>query len=203
VAERSELLLREVKRATRLTNGFLSGQVLVGLIAAFIGAVSGAFVSHLLVQSWSDDVSAVIGATAGPIFLGVGAFWFFFLTYRFGGFHDADWTATHDDSAPRYLLLKLVSETGVDMSLVIEIRVWCHDQWIVVPFEDLPPLRAHNRWIEYEFSREHRHQLYPGGTYEVRWFGRDRGKFVEITREQFELKDHSTGVLTGSESLSG
>jgi hypothetical protein len=35
------------------------------------------------------------------------------------------------------------------------------------------------------------HELFPGGFYEVRWFRADgRGKFVEITRERFQLRNH-------------
>ena len=44
------------------------------------------------------------------------------------------------------------------------------------------------------------HRLHPGGFYEVRWCRRDRGKFVEITRETFQLKNHVFGALAQSES---
>jgi hypothetical protein len=44
------------------------------------------------------------------------------------------------------------------------------------------------------------HRLHPGGFYEVRWCRRDRGNFVEITRETFQLKNHAFGALTQSES---
>ena len=45
------------------------------------------------------------------------------------------------------------------------------------------------------------HEVFPGGFYEVRWFrADDRGKYVEITRERFQLRNHSVGVRRGSVS---
>jgi hypothetical protein len=39
--------------------------------------------------------------------------------------------------------------------------------------------------------RSHRsNTLYPGETYEVRWYGTDRGQLAEITRERFHLRQH-------------
>jgi hypothetical protein len=36
--------------------------------------------------------------------------------------------------------------------------------------------------------------VFPGGFYDVRWFRvDDRGKLVEITRERFQLRNHSVG----------
>ena len=41
------------------------------------------------------------------------------------------------------------------------------------------------------------HQVFPGGSYEVRWFrADDRGRLVEITRERFQLRNHSIGART-------
>jgi hypothetical protein len=43
------------------------------------------------------------------------------------------------------------------------------------------------------------HEVFPGGFYEARWFrADDRGKLVEITRERFQLHNHSIGHRTGS-----
>ena len=43
------------------------------------------------------------------------------------------------------------------------------------------------------------HEVFPGGFYDVRWFrADDRGKLVEITRERFQLRNHSIGGRTGS-----
>jgi hypothetical protein len=42
------------------------------------------------------------------------------------------------------------------------------------------------------------HEVFPGGFYDVRWFrADDRGKFVEITRERFQLRKHSVGPRRG------
>ena len=43
------------------------------------------------------------------------------------------------------------------------------------------------------------HDVFAGGFYDVRWFqADDRGKLVEITRERFQLRNHSIGRLPGS-----
>jgi hypothetical protein len=45
----------------------------------------------------------------------------------------------------------------------------------------------------------HRARAMPGGFYDVRWFrADDRGKLVEITRERFQLRNHSIGPRRGS-----
>ena len=47
------------------------------------------------------------------------------------------------------------------------------------------------------------HEVFAGGFYDVRWFrADDRGKLVEITRERFQLRNHSIGRRTGSVSRS-
>lgn len=44
-----------------------------------------------------------------------------------------------------------------------------------------------------------RHEVVPGGFYEVRWFrAEDRGKLVETTRERSQLRNHSIGPRRGS-----
>jgi hypothetical protein len=45
------------------------------------------------------------------------------------------------------------------------------------------------------------HEVFPSGFYDVRWFrADDRGKLVELTRERFQLRNHSVGRRTGSAS---
>jgi hypothetical protein len=45
--------------------------------------------------------------------------------------------------------------------------------------------------------------MFAGGFYDVRWFrADDRGKLVEITRERFQLRNHSIGRRPGSVSRS-
>jgi hypothetical protein len=47
------------------------------------------------------------------------------------------------------------------------------------------------------------HEVFPSGFYDVRWFrADDRGKLVEITRERFQLRNHSIGRRTESVSRS-
>jgi hypothetical protein len=47
------------------------------------------------------------------------------------------------------------------------------------------------------------HEVFPSGFYDVRWSRTDeRGKLVEITRERFQLRNHSGGRRTGSVSRS-
>ena len=47
------------------------------------------------------------------------------------------------------------------------------------------------------------HEVFAGGFYDVRWFrADDRGRLVEITRERFQLRNHSIGRRTGSVSRS-
>jgi len=42
-------------------------------------------------------------------------------------------------------------------------------------------------------------KVFPSGFYDVRWFrADDRSKLVEITRERFQLRNHSIGLRTGS-----
>jgi hypothetical protein len=43
--------------------------------------------------------------------------------------------------------------------------------------------------------------VFPSGFYDVRWFqADDRGKLIEITRERFQLRNHSIGRRTVSVS---
>jgi hypothetical protein len=44
------------------------------------------------------------------------------------------------------------------------------------------------------------HEVFPSGFYDVRWFrADDRRKLVEITRERFQLRNHSIGRRTASD----
>jgi hypothetical protein len=45
------------------------------------------------------------------------------------------------------------------------------------------------------------HEVFPSGFYDVRWFrADDRRKLIEITRERFQLRNHSIGRRRGSVS---
>jgi len=42
------------------------------------------------------------------------------------------------------------------------------------------------------------HEVFPGSFYDVRWFrADDRGRFVEITRERFQLRKHAIAPRRG------
>ena len=45
------------------------------------------------------------------------------------------------------------------------------------------------------------HEVFPSSFYDVRWFRADeQGKLIEITRERFQLRNHSIGRQRGSVS---
>jgi hypothetical protein len=76
-------------------------------------------------------------------------------------------------------------------------RVKSHGKWEVVDDDDV--VLMPDNVIRCRFNLNH--ELFPSGFYDVRWFRTDdRGKFVEITRERFQLRDHSVGRRTGSAS---
>ena len=53
--------------------------------------------------------------------------------------------------------------------------------------------------IRCRFGRAH--EVFPSGFYDVRWFrADDRGRLVEITRERFQLQNHSIVRRTRSAS---
>jgi hypothetical protein len=73
-------------------------------------------------------------------------------------------------------------------------------------------VKSHGRWevvdddevvlMPYKVIRcrfELNHEVFPSGFYDVRWFrADDRSKLVEITRERFQLRNHSVGPRRGS-----
>jgi hypothetical protein len=72
-----------------------------------------------------------------------------------------------------------------------------HGKWEVVDDDDM--VLMPEKVIRCRFDLNH--EVFPGGFYEVRWFrADDRGKLVEITRERFQLRNHSIGPRRGSAS---
>jgi hypothetical protein len=111
--------------------------------------------------------------------------------YWRSGYRDDEWTARHDDSAPDFLELTLVSRNpqGALTAGTMEIRVRPGQRaWDVVsdnsPDNRINVERANT--VSCRFSAFY--TLHPGETYEVRWYGLDRGEFAEITRETFQLQ---------------
>ena len=69
-----------------------------------------------------------------------------------------------------------------------------HGHWDVVDDDDL--VLMPDKVIRRRFDLNH--QVFAGGFYDVRWFrADDRGKLIEITRERFQLQNHSIGRRTG------
>jgi hypothetical protein len=77
---------------------------------------------------------------------------------------------------------------SVNLELVVELGVKSGGRWAVTS----PNVPGRPGWILCRLDLVQ--PLYPGGFYEVRWFRLDRGKFVEITREKFQLKNHAFGT---------
>ena len=67
--------------------------------------------------------------------------------------------------------------------------------WEVVDYDDV--VLMPDTVIRCRFDLNH--EVFPSGFYDVRWFrADDRGRLVEITRERFQLRNHSVGRRTGS-----
>jgi hypothetical protein len=189
---------RELRRAARRAADLLNGRIVWSCVAAASGAMAAYALSLRLTSWWMQLICVGLGAVAGfpvlwTVFFIGHACW-----YRLTGFRDKDWAAGHDDSASGVLFLQLVPVAGAgpDPRLVLELAVKSGGGWAVVEDRNL-------RWWQDNVIRcqfDLMHKLHPGGFYEVRWFRRDRARFVEITRERFQLRNHSIGALKGSPS---
>jgi hypothetical protein len=70
-----------------------------------------------------------------------------------------------------------------------------HGRWEVVDDDEVGLMPDKVMRCRFDLN----HEVFPGGFYDVRWFRPDdRGKLVEITRERFQLRNHSIGRRTGS-----
>ena len=77
----------------------------------------------------------------------------------------------------------------------LELWVKSHGNWEVVDDDEV--MLMPDKVIRCRFDLNH--AVFPGSFYDVRWFrADDRGKLVEITRERFQLRNHSVGRRTGS-----
>jgi hypothetical protein len=139
---------------------------------------------------------------AGYVAIWTGLFIYHLWRYRSSGFHDHDWLARHDDSDPGgALFLELVRRSGASLNpgVDLELCVKSHGSWQVVDDDEvvLMPDKA----IRCRFDLNH--EVFPSGFYDVRWFrADDRGKRIEVTRERFQLRNHSIGRGTRSVSRS-
>ena len=72
-----------------------------------------------------------------------------------------------------------------------------HGNWEVVDNDEV--VLMPDKVIRCRFDLNH--EVFPDGFYDVRWFrADDRGKLVDITRERFQLRNHSVGRQTRSAS---
>jgi hypothetical protein len=122
-----------------------------------------------------------------------GLFLYHLLRYRASGFRDHDWRAQHDDSDPGgAVFLELVRRSGASLNLGVDLElcVKSHGNWEVVDDDEVVLMPG--KVIRCRFDLNH--EVFPSGFYDVCWFrANDRGKLVEITRERFQLSNHSIG----------
>jgi hypothetical protein len=195
-----QLWIREVRRAARRASAPFARQVVLGCGAAAVGTMAA---SLLPLQSAGVVVQAVwasLWAVAGYVAIWTGLFIYHLWRYRSSGFRDRNWIARHDDSDPRgALFLELVRRSGgsPNSGVDLELCVKSHGNWEVVADDEL--VLMPDKVIRCRFDLNH--ELFPGGFYDARWFRTDdRGKLVEITRERFQLRNHSIGSRKGSVS---
>jgi hypothetical protein len=108
VDEQWTLRGRLVRRGTRRTNRLVPSRLSVALILAAIGPMIGAvFVTAR--KHAGQIIGAGLLGTVALLVLGLPILGYERLQYRINGYGDHDRTAHHDDSAPDYLVLTLVS----------------------------------------------------------------------------------------------
>jgi hypothetical protein len=143
-------------------------------------------------------VWAALWALAGYVTIWTGLFVYHLWRYRSSGFRDHDWLVRHDDSDPGgALFLELVRRSGGGHNPGVDLELWVksHGNWEVVDDDDV--VLMPDTVIRCRFDLNH--EVFAGGFYDVRWFqADDRGKPVEITRERFQLRNHSIGRQPGS-----
>jgi hypothetical protein len=194
------LWIREVRRAARRASAPFARQVAVGCGAAAVGTMVASVLPLQLDGAVARAVWAAGWAVAGYVVIWTGLFIYHLWRYRASGFRDRDWLARHDDSDPGgALFLELGRRSGgsPNPGFDLELCVKSHGNWEVVDDDDL--VLMPDKVIRCRFDLDH--DVFPGGFYDVRWFrADDRGKFVEITRERFQLRNHSVGTRTRSVS---
>jgi hypothetical protein len=194
------LWIREVRRAARRASAPFARQVALGCGAAAVGTMA----ASVLPLQWDGAVAqavwAAVWAVAGYVAIWTGLFIYHLWRYRSSGFRDDDWLARHNDSdRGGALFLELVRRSSArpDPGVDLELCVKSHGNWEVVDDDDL--VLMPDKVIRCRFDLNH--EVFPSGFYDVRWFrADDRGKLVEITRERFQLRNHSIGPLTRSVS---
>ena len=201
------LWIREVRRAARHASAPFARQLAWGCGAAAIGTIAASVLplhigGSVTGGSVAQALWAALWAVAAYLAIWTGLFIYHLCRYRSSGFRDHDWLARHDDSDPDgalFLELGRRSGAGSKLGVDLELLVKSHGNWEVVDHDDMVLLP--DNVIRCRFDLHH--QVFAGGFYDVRWFrADDRDKLVEITRERFQLRNHSIGRRTGSGSLS-
>jgi len=193
------LWIREVRRGARRASAPFARQVALGCGAAAAGTIVAA---SLLPPPWDGAVAGAVWAAlwtvAGYVVIWIALFMYHLWRYRSSGFRDDDWLARHDDSDPGgALFLELVPRSSArpDPGVDLELCVKSHGNWEVVDDDDL--VLMPDKVVRCRFDLNHK--VFPSGFYDVRWFrADDPGKLIEITRERFQLRNHSIGPLTRS-----
>jgi hypothetical protein len=191
--------IREVRRAARRASAPFARQVALGCGAAAVGTMAASLLPLQWGGSAPQAVWAALWTVAGYLAIWTGLFIFHLSRYRFSGFRDGDWLARHDDSdAGGALFLELGRRSGANPNPSdLELCVKSHGNWEIVDKDEV--VLMPDKVIRCRFDLNH--EGFPGGFYDVRWFrADDRGKLVEITRERFQLRNHSVGRPTGSAS---
>ena len=196
------LWIREVRRAARRASAPFARQVALGCAAAAVGTIA----ASLLPTRWDGSVAqavwAAVWAVVAYVAIWTGLFIYHLWRYRSSGFRDRDWLARHDDSDPGgALFLELVRRSGASLApgVDLELCVKSHGRWEVVDDDEM--VLMPDKVIRCRFDLNH--EVFPGSFYDVRWFrADDRGKLIEITRERFQLRNHSIGRQTRSVSRS-
>jgi hypothetical protein len=194
--------IREVRRAARRATAPFARQVAWGCGAAAVGTIAASVLTLHLDGSMAQAVWAALWVVAVYLAIWAGLFIYHLCRYRSSGFRDHDWLARHDDSDPGgALFLELGRRSGASPKPGVDLELWVksHGNWEVVADDDV--VLMPDNVIRCRFDLHH--EVFAGGFYDVRWFrADDRGKFIEITRERFQLRNHSIGRRTGSVSRS-
>jgi hypothetical protein len=196
------LWIREVRRAARRASAPFARQIALGCGAAAVGTIVASVLPLQLDSGVAQAAWAALWAVAGYVAIWTGLFIYHLWRYRSSGFRDDDWLARHDDSDPDgALFLELVRRSGASHNpgVDLELCVKSHGNWQVVDDDEV--VLMPDKVIRCRFDLNH--EVFAGGFYDVRWFrADDRGKLIEITRERFQLQNHSIGRRTGSVSRS-
>ena len=194
------LWIREVRRAARRASAPFARQVALGCGAAAVGTIVASLLPLQSDGTVAPALWAAVWAVAGYVAIWTGLFIYHLWRYRSSGFRDHDWVARHDDSDPGgALFLELVRRSGAGPhpGVDLELCVKSHGTWEVVDDDDVVVMP--DKVIRCRFDLNH--EVFAGSFYDVRWFrADDRGKLIEITRERFQMRNHSVGRRTGSGS---